>query len=188
MAHVHAAVAGVLAGVLGTAATGYILKNGSWDQVWSVAVSLKHAPHANSLYRSQSQFQYCRPLTSIVSLSKPIQARNCPLPKTLVLGSALWTHCLCYFSLPNHCHKSVCLCLQSPGGSLHCLSQQYWSCRWFCILWALWFGMFLRLESVSLTEWTITDCILRSILSTADVQCCMSKRGGVGGNSSHSLT
>lgn len=31
--------AGVLAGVLGTAATGYILKNGSWDQVWSVAVS-----------------------------------------------------------------------------------------------------------------------------------------------------
>jgi len=35
--------AGVLAGVLGTAATGYILKNGTWDQVWSVAVS-HHPP------------------------------------------------------------------------------------------------------------------------------------------------
>ena len=32
--------AGVLAGVLGTAATGYILKNGSWDEVWGVAVTL----------------------------------------------------------------------------------------------------------------------------------------------------
>lgn len=32
--------AGVLAGVLGTAATGFILQNGSWDEVWSVAVSL----------------------------------------------------------------------------------------------------------------------------------------------------
>ena len=32
--------AGVLAGVLGTAATGYILKNGTWDDVWAVAVGL----------------------------------------------------------------------------------------------------------------------------------------------------
>lgn len=32
--------AGVLAGVLGTLATGYILKNGTWDEVWSVAVAL----------------------------------------------------------------------------------------------------------------------------------------------------
>jgi len=32
--------AGVLAGVLGTAATGYILKNGTWDEVWGVAVAL----------------------------------------------------------------------------------------------------------------------------------------------------
>ncbi len=32
--------AGVLAGVLGTAATGYILQNGSWDDVWSLAVGL----------------------------------------------------------------------------------------------------------------------------------------------------
>eukprot|EP00238_Polyblepharides_amylifera_P006252 CAMPEP_0196579640 /NCGR_PEP_ID=MMETSP1081-20130531/23921_1 /TAXON_ID=36882 /ORGANISM="Pyramimonas amylifera, Strain CCMP720" /LENGTH=390 /DNA_ID=CAMNT_0041899281 /DNA_START=732 /DNA_END=1904 /DNA_ORIENTATION=+ len=32
--------AGVLAGVLGTAATGYILQNGSWDEVWSIAVGL----------------------------------------------------------------------------------------------------------------------------------------------------
>ena len=32
--------AGVLAGVLGTAATGYILENGTWDDVWSVAVAL----------------------------------------------------------------------------------------------------------------------------------------------------
>ena len=32
--------AGVLAGVLGTATTGYILKNGSWDEVWGVAVAL----------------------------------------------------------------------------------------------------------------------------------------------------
>ena len=32
--------AGVLAGVLGTAATGYILQNGSWDDVWGVAVAL----------------------------------------------------------------------------------------------------------------------------------------------------
>jgi len=32
--------AGVLAGVLGTAATGYILENGTWDEVWSVAVAL----------------------------------------------------------------------------------------------------------------------------------------------------
>ena len=32
--------AGVLAGVLGTAATGYILQRGSWSQVWSVAVAL----------------------------------------------------------------------------------------------------------------------------------------------------
>jgi len=30
--------AGVLAGVLGTAATGFILENGTWDDVWSVAV------------------------------------------------------------------------------------------------------------------------------------------------------
>lgn len=32
--------AGVLAGVLGTAATGYILQTGSWDDVWAVAVGL----------------------------------------------------------------------------------------------------------------------------------------------------
>jgi len=32
--------AGVLAGVLGTAATGYILEVGTWDDVWSVAVGL----------------------------------------------------------------------------------------------------------------------------------------------------
>ncbi|KAI8112410.1 hypothetical protein M9434_003733 [Picochlorum sp. BPE23] len=32
--------AGVLAGVLGTAATGYILQNGSWDDVWGLAVGL----------------------------------------------------------------------------------------------------------------------------------------------------
>ncbi|XP_057851233.1 sodium-dependent phosphate transport protein 1, chloroplastic [Cryptomeria japonica] len=32
--------AGVLAGVLGTAATGYILQNGSWDDVFKVAVGL----------------------------------------------------------------------------------------------------------------------------------------------------
>jgi len=32
--------AGVLAGVLGTAATGYILREGSWDDVWAVAVGL----------------------------------------------------------------------------------------------------------------------------------------------------
>ena len=32
--------AGVLAGVLGTAATGLILQNGSWDEVWGVAVAL----------------------------------------------------------------------------------------------------------------------------------------------------
>jgi ACS family sodium-dependent inorganic phosphate cotransporter len=33
--------AGVLAGVLGTAATGYILqRSGSWDEVWGVAVGL----------------------------------------------------------------------------------------------------------------------------------------------------
>ncbi|KAK9818150.1 hypothetical protein WJX72_007863 [[Myrmecia] bisecta] len=32
--------AGVLAGVLGTAATGYILKSGTWDDVWNVAVVL----------------------------------------------------------------------------------------------------------------------------------------------------
>lgn len=32
--------AGVLAGVLGTAATGIILQNGSWDEVWGVAVAL----------------------------------------------------------------------------------------------------------------------------------------------------
>eukprot|EP00887_Chlorella_sp_A99_P000918 scaffold5.g918.t1 len=32
--------AGVLAGVLGTAATGFILQHGSWDQVWGVAVAL----------------------------------------------------------------------------------------------------------------------------------------------------
>lgn len=32
--------AGVLAGVLGTAATGYILKAGTWDDVWAVAVGL----------------------------------------------------------------------------------------------------------------------------------------------------
>ena len=32
--------AGVLAGVLGTAATGMILQNGSWDNVWQVAIAL----------------------------------------------------------------------------------------------------------------------------------------------------
>lgn len=32
--------AGVLAGVLGTAATGWILANGSWNDVWGVAVGL----------------------------------------------------------------------------------------------------------------------------------------------------
>lgn len=32
--------AGVLAGVFGTAATGYILKHGTWDDVWGVAVAL----------------------------------------------------------------------------------------------------------------------------------------------------
>lgn len=32
--------AGVLAGVLGTAATGFILQNGTWDEVWGVAVAL----------------------------------------------------------------------------------------------------------------------------------------------------
>ena len=32
--------AGVLAGVIGTAATGYILKNGTWDDVWRSAVIL----------------------------------------------------------------------------------------------------------------------------------------------------
>jgi ACS family sodium-dependent inorganic phosphate cotransporter len=32
--------AGVLAGVLGTAATGLILQSGSWDDVWGVAVAL----------------------------------------------------------------------------------------------------------------------------------------------------
>lgn len=32
--------AGVLAGVFGTAATGYILQEGSWDDVWGVAVGL----------------------------------------------------------------------------------------------------------------------------------------------------
>ena len=32
--------AGVLAGVMGTAATGLILANGSWDDVWNVAVAL----------------------------------------------------------------------------------------------------------------------------------------------------
>lgn len=32
--------AGVLAGVMGTAATGVILANGSWDDVWNVAVVL----------------------------------------------------------------------------------------------------------------------------------------------------
>jgi MFS transporter, ACS family, solute carrier family 17 (sodium-dependent inorganic phosphate cotransporter), other len=32
--------AGVLAGVFGTAATGYILKTGTWDDVWGVAVAL----------------------------------------------------------------------------------------------------------------------------------------------------
>ncbi|MTV28646.1 ACS family MFS transporter [Nitriliruptoraceae bacterium ZYF776] len=32
--------AGVLAGVFGTAATGYILQNGSWDDVFKVAVVL----------------------------------------------------------------------------------------------------------------------------------------------------
>lgn len=32
--------AGVLAGVLGTAATGMILQNGSWDNVWEVAIAL----------------------------------------------------------------------------------------------------------------------------------------------------
>lgn len=32
--------AGVLAGVLGTAATGMILKTGTWDDVWRVAIVL----------------------------------------------------------------------------------------------------------------------------------------------------
>jgi ACS family sodium-dependent inorganic phosphate cotransporter len=32
--------AGVLAGVFGTAATGYILQNGSWDDVFKVSVGL----------------------------------------------------------------------------------------------------------------------------------------------------
>jgi len=32
--------AGVLAGVIGTAATGFILQNGSWDDVWTLAVGL----------------------------------------------------------------------------------------------------------------------------------------------------
>jgi MFS transporter, ACS family, solute carrier family 17 (sodium-dependent inorganic phosphate cotransporter), other len=32
--------AGVLAGVMGSIVTGYILQNGTWDQVWSVAVAL----------------------------------------------------------------------------------------------------------------------------------------------------
>lgn len=32
--------AGVLAGVLGSLATGLILQHGSWDQVWAVAVGL----------------------------------------------------------------------------------------------------------------------------------------------------
>ncbi len=32
--------AGVLAGVLGSLATGHILQNGSWSQVWDVAIGL----------------------------------------------------------------------------------------------------------------------------------------------------
>ena len=32
--------AGVLAGVMGTYATGHILQNGTWDDVWGVAVAL----------------------------------------------------------------------------------------------------------------------------------------------------
>ena len=32
--------AGVLAGVLGTYAVGVVLEDGSWDQVWTVAVGL----------------------------------------------------------------------------------------------------------------------------------------------------
>ena len=32
--------AGVLAGVLGTFATGMILQNGSWSSVWGVAIAL----------------------------------------------------------------------------------------------------------------------------------------------------
>jgi ACS family sodium-dependent inorganic phosphate cotransporter len=32
--------AGVLAGVLGSLATGYILQHGSWSQVWQVAIGL----------------------------------------------------------------------------------------------------------------------------------------------------
>jgi ACS family sodium-dependent inorganic phosphate cotransporter len=32
--------AGVLAGVLGTAATGFILQSGSWSDVWGVSVAL----------------------------------------------------------------------------------------------------------------------------------------------------
>jgi ACS family sodium-dependent inorganic phosphate cotransporter len=32
--------AGVLAGVLGSLATGYILEHGSWSQVWQVAIAL----------------------------------------------------------------------------------------------------------------------------------------------------
>ena len=33
--------AGVLAGVVGTAATGIILQKGSWDGVWAVAIALQ---------------------------------------------------------------------------------------------------------------------------------------------------
>jgi hypothetical protein len=38
--HSTCLIAGVLAGVFGTAATGYILKHGTWDEVWGVAVAL----------------------------------------------------------------------------------------------------------------------------------------------------
>jgi hypothetical protein len=38
--HSMCLTAGVLAGVFGTAATGYILKHGTWDEVWGVAVAL----------------------------------------------------------------------------------------------------------------------------------------------------
>lgn len=38
--HSTCLTAGVLAGVFGTAATGYILKHGTWDEVWGVAVAL----------------------------------------------------------------------------------------------------------------------------------------------------
>ena len=31
--------AGVLAGVMGTYATGYILQHGTWDEVWGVSVT-----------------------------------------------------------------------------------------------------------------------------------------------------